>query len=130
MAVSLDFQCVRVFVNTPVMAPTKLIYLPFCAFLHFACLLPRSTFFSILRTSFWQMTYVSSWFVRQRSSMLSPPVGRSSWNDSTRTKMLSEEHTTQVMKEFIASSDCKKKDLAGVSRFTWQLSWQHSWTDG
>lgn len=55
-------------------------------------------FFSLFRISFLQMTYVSSWFVRRLNLMTSTPVGRSSWADSTMTKMLSEEHTIQVMK--------------------------------
>lgn len=55
-------------------------------------------FFCLFRISFWQMTYVSSWFVRRLNLMMSTPVGRSSWTDLTRTKMLSEEHTIQVMK--------------------------------
>ncbi len=99
MAVSLDFLCVWVFVNTPVMAPTKhqnVLSSLLCDSLFWSS--TTTFFFSLFRISFLQMTYVSSWFVRRLNLMTSTPVGRSSWADSTRTKMLSEEHTIQVMK--------------------------------
>lgn len=94
--------CVLVFVNTPVMAPTEhhTVLSSLLCFSSFRLSATAFFHFSFFRTSFWQMTYVSSWFVRRLSLMTSTPVGRSSWADSMRTKMLSEEHTTQVIKRW------------------------------
>lgn len=108
-------------------APHWFIFPSVLCFISVVCYHITFFLFSFNRTSFWQMTYVSSWFVRQQSLMTSTPVGRSSWNDSTTTKMLSEEHTTQVIKGWCwTSPPSVVVDYLVVSVYYLPNNWQYN----